>query len=204
MKLKDIKKDTTPLIETPQQIASQQFGLDDRRNNILYGTKFMQNNKKRAIESIGEYTLWEFPRHYMLIRNDDNHIAYYMQYEVKSLEYLNNRPCATQVVVWRDYNVYETQGISAKIFFKCLLYTWGTVMTDTYQTMDGEKFWRIRLVDAFQENIPVYFLDLNSNKNIIRVNNEHELRSITDIHKIWGRDSSYKNKLLLITTMEIR
>lgn len=200
MKLKDIKKDITPLIETPRQIASQQFGLDNTENNIHHGKQFLSEPDKQAIKSIGEYTLWEFKRHYILIHNETNYISYYMQYDVKPLEYLNNRPCATQVVVWRSFAVRETEGITKEIFFNELLQTWKTVVTDSYQTPDGQRFWGNIVAKAMQMPASVYFLDLSSNKKIIKINNSREFIEMENNKMIWGIDQSYKNKLLLITT----
>ena len=126
------------LLEPPLNTFPTDFGLDDDAHNKQFGGELLKQPSKRALEKVGDFTLWEFKREYALIRNEDNYVAYYMHFRFDLINTIK-RQCVRQVAVWRSVKVNEYSGIATKIFLEQLVYNYGTVITDSEQTADRQS-----------------------------------------------------------------
>lgn len=196
LKLNKIAK----LLENPQQIPPTHFTLGTEADNIKHGKKLMRDRRKMAIEHMGGFTLWEFPRGYALINDETSYVAYYMKYDISHWNFFGRRPAASQVAVWRDPRIDYTRNLSAKIFFDHLLYNWHTVITDALQTGDGERFWKIRIAESLSRGLDTYFVSLISPKQITKIRDSKHLIQLENDGEIWGADKTFRNKRIVITT----
>ena len=180
-----------------QKTFSQDFNLDEKDFNNAQALKMLRNRNKQAIKQYGDYTLWEFPQSYALIRNDVSEIGYIVKFKYKYFNRLQ-RKCVSQVMVWRDIGVAEQMGMAREIFFNYLLPTTQTIISDSMQTPEGKAFWWRRIHEAFSNGMYVYYINLTQPSTFIKVSNAQELRAIDSAS--WGDHQRYQSSRVIITT----
>ena len=190
------------IFESPKYTFPQEFNLDDESVNIKTGKELMNDSRKEAIKAIGDYTLYAFPRAYALIHNDSKYVAYLMKYEVNFHKFLQ-RQCASQVLVWRAPVRREAIDLARYIFWSHLLPSYKTIITDSVQTPDGERFWGNRLTEAFANGIYVYYVSFIPNREVIQIHNENEFLKIRTDKDIWGDESKHQGRRIIITSKEL-
>lgn len=186
------------LFETPQYTFPQDFGLSDEIINRKEAQSLL-NKPKTPVESIGDYTLYEFSRAYALISNEAPEIAYIVKFQYDFVKFLN-RKCVSQVLVWRNNNVPETRDLATRIFFDHILPKTKTVITDLHQTDDGKRFWENRVQDAFRLGYNVYYVSLVPNRELIRINTVKDFITMSKNKKVWGDLPVNQAKKIIITT----
>lgn len=201
MKLED-------LFESPERTWPTDFNLKNRPYNIKVTKQWLRKKNKQPLESFenGMYTLYEMPRSYILVNNKDPNapfMVYMMQYQVN----FHNRawgPAAQQVAVWRDPFEKISRGVTERIFFDYLLQNYHTVITDSMQTPDGERFWEYRIGDAFDRTgVYVYYVSFIAPKEIIEIKNDQQLRDIANNKQIWGEAHANQARRIIITTKQL-
>ena len=189
------------LFESPQYTFPQDFELEDFEFNKKQGAKILYG-RKTPIEAIGDYTLYELPRGYALLHNDTAYIAYLMKFNLDFFKFLQ-RQCASQVLVWRKVSIPESKDLAANIFFNHLLPKYQTIITDTSQTPDGERFWEARIAEAITKNFYVYYVNLLPNREVTRIHSWQELDKFKKDKEIWGDAAKHQPRRIIITTKEM-
>lgn len=190
--------ETQELFEMPQSVFPTEFNLMDDVKNAAFTHKFFNEKKPLAIQQLGDYTLYESSRAYALIENDTQRAAYAMQFTVSSNAYLRTT-CAQQVMVWRDTQVYETEGLAPHIFFSHLLPKYHTIVTDSMQTEDGQRFWDKRILEALIRGLNVYYVSLIPPREIALITSDKEYQAITRKKEIWGGENKHQARRLVIS-----
>ncbi len=192
------------LFEEPQNVFPTEFGLDNIDNNILKAKKILANAKKIPIQKLGDgyYTLYELPLAYAVINHKDENIpriSYYMEFTFKFYSLLK-RKAVSQIKVWSDTLDNITVNVAKIIFFNELLEHYDTIITDSMQTPDGQRFWNRRITDAFSLGYYVYYVCFsNKEKEILLIDNMSEFEKIKNDKTIWGDNASNMTKRIVIT-----
>jgi phosphoribosylaminoimidazole-succinocarboxamide synthase len=77
------------------------------------------------------------------------------------------------------------------------------MITDELQTVDGKRFWEVRISQAFQNNHFVYFLDKNSvDKKLQRIESSDDFFEYFEPLG-WGSDKAHQNKWFVISLEEL-
>jgi hypothetical protein len=106
----------------------------------------------------------------------------------------------TQITVWADETIGGSLNIAKEVFFNYLLPEFHLISTDRQQTTDGKRFWGKRVNEALEKNLWVYFIDQVSNpRKMIRIVNRKQLEDLS----IWGTDSKYEARKLLISDKQL-
>ena len=193
---------------SPQNTFAQDFGLEDPKNNEKHAREYLRSSKKVPIESFqdGTYTLYEYPRAFVLIDHRDNdhpQIAYIVKFKTEFYRFLG-RKCAQQFIIWRNTKDYITINLAKNIFFDKLLHNYDTMITDGMQTADGRRFWDIRITEALQLGVLVYYINLLPNREITQIHNDIEYRNLVANKEIWGDAQKHQGRRLVITTKEFK
>lgn len=186
------------LCETPQYTFPQEFGLDDINSNRSQ-TRELLKKPKTPLRSIGDYTLYEFSRAFALIKNEPAEIAYIVRFQHSFVKLLG-RSCVSQILVWRNNLVPETRDLATEIFFGHLLPNTKTIITDSYQTDDGKRFWENRIQDAFRLGLHVYYASLVPNREIVKISSIKEFMDLKNDKNIWGDHQVNQAKKVIITS----
>jgi hypothetical protein len=191
------------LFETPMSIEPAEFRLDEPDRNAAVARDVLKDTRKRALEKFGngEYTLFELPRAFALVRHEqeDLRIVYYMQYKLAFHKFIG-RQCAQQIAVWRDNADPFSSGIAKHLFFNYLLTNYKTVITDSMQTPDGQRFWDNRVVEALQQKLYVYYVNLLPVREITQIRDFLEYRQLKLNKQIWGDEQKHQARRIIVTT----
>jgi hypothetical protein len=190
------------LFEMPQSVFPTDFHLMDDIKNAAFTHKFFETKRPIAIKQIGDYTLYESTRAYALIENDTQRAAYAMQFTVGSNSYLRTT-CAQQVMVWRDSQVFQTRGLTEFVFFECLLPKYRSIITDSQQTEDGQRFWDNRILDALRMDLWVYYVSLIPPREITQIKSDVEYRTLGRNKEIWGIDNKHQARRIVISAQQL-
>lgn len=199
MKLHDIAS----LLESPANTFPTDFGLDDETRNKDFGTGLLKQHSKQALEQIGDFTLWEFKREYALIRNEDNYVAYYMQFRFDLINQIK-RQCVRQITVWRSVLVSEQSGLAKRIFLNHLLKSYQTVITDAEQTPDGRRFWADRIRDCLSDGIIVYYLNIIAPREITQIHTMADYADIVSGRPAYGDETKFQHRRFVITSQPFK
>lgn len=146
----------------------------------------LKSNKKQTVIRLLDRTDRENPQ-----------IAYAVDIELTD-EKINQKSC-TQILVWkRPLNEEALIGFAAKMF-NHFLKKYIVMITDELQTVDGKRFWEVRISQAFQNNYFVYFFDKNSVDKKLQ-----QIESSDDFFETfeplgWGNDKAHQNKWFVIS-----
>lgn len=106
-----------------------------------------------------------------------------------------------QVLVWRDKNSELSVGFAHYVFFNILLNEFESLLTDTQQTENGQRFWMFELDHALKHpnKYHVYFLDRRPAHGALV-----QLRTLQDISKhksdLWGTSEAHLRTHAIIST----
>ncbi len=132
-------------------------------------------------------------------RTDFNNprIAYAVDIEI-SAEKINHKSC-TQVLVWANPKNAECLiGFPRKVF-NHLLQNYVIMITDKQRTLDGQRFWERRIVQALEDNCFVYYCDKSENKHALQ-----RIENADDFFEFFeplggGNDKAHQHKLFIIS-----
>jgi hypothetical protein len=192
------------LFETPQHTFPTEFGLDQDDTNTKLAKEWLADKRKRPLEQLGggQYTLYELPRAFILVDHEDQHnpkLVYAMQYKLAFHRFIG-RQCAQQIAVWKDPTALITRGMATHIFGDHLLSTYKTVITDSMQTPDGQRFWDERIAEALSVGLYVYYVNLLPHREIIAISNVAQYKQLKGSKEIWGDESKHRARRIIITT----
>ena len=207
MKLQDIVQQPHEVFESPQYTFPQEFGLDEPKQNITQTLSFLKDKNKTPIAkySDGEFTMYEFPRMYLLVNHTDDYAPqteYAMKFKLEFNKFLN-RQTVQQIVVWRKLLSNFTNGLAKTIFLNELLPKYKTIITDAYQTQDGKRFWGNRIVEALGNGLFVYYINSLQPRTIKQTHSISELDNLVNNDKVWGDSQKFQAQRLVITSEKI-
>lgn len=192
------------LFETPQHTFPTEFGLDDDVKNASVAKDWLSDKRKQPLEQFdgGRYTLYELPRAFILVDHSDNKtpkLVYAMQFKVAFHKFIG-RQCAQQIAVWRDPTSLATKGLARHVFTDYLLQNYKTVITDSVQTPDGQRFWDERIAESLNEGMYVYYVNLLPTREIVNIESVEQYKKIKNSKEIWGDETKHQARRIIITT----
>lgn len=196
------------LFESPQNTFITNFVLDDRRANALETKKLLDDSRKIPLAAFknGTHTLYEIGHKFLLVDHTNPNIAYtvyYMKFEVKFNSFLD-RQVVQQVMVWADPINSNSEGsIPKHIFFEYLLPRYKTIITDSQQTEDGQRFWGRRVANAFDKGLFVYYVNLLPNREIVQIKTVQEFKMLAQNKEIWGDEQKHQARRIVIASTPI-
>lgn len=191
------------LLESPQSIEPSSFGLSNVQVNISQANKILTNKKLKQIGTIKDLPLYKCGNTYAIIEYDGGDhtkpmIRYYVQYVTNWLSLIKHQ-AIQQVLVWRSGGYY---GIASQVFFDYLLKETGCLVTDAFQTPDGERFWNDRINDALVRGLFVYYIDILAPNRVVK--QLHSMNDLSSIQQIaWGDDQRKQEKRIIITNFNV-
>lgn len=191
------------LFEAPEIVGDTQFGLDVGNINIPYARQTLSDKKTIKIGDLKGHGLYKRGHEIMLIDNSDPNvpkIIYFVKFIRKKIHYIN-RESIQQIAVWRESGSVAV-GVASDIFFNYLLPLTGCIVTDLYQTSNGQRFWEDRIHDALSRGLHVYFLDvMPPSRRCIPILNVNDLS--THKNEIWGGGQKFHERRVIITSSEV-
>jgi len=197
------------LFESPQYTFPTEFNLDDPQANIQTAKDLLSDKRKTPIAKSGqhgEYTLYELPRSFVLVDHSDEQqpkVAYVMKYKLVFHRFVGKQ-CAQQIIVWSNTKDPNTVNLAKDIFFNHLLANYKTVITDSNQTSDGQRFWDRRIVEALQQNLFVYYINLLPTREIVPITDYKQFQQLSNDKEIWGNDPKHQARRIIITTTQLK
>ncbi len=132
---------------------------------------------------------------------DNPRIAYAVDIKVTNKKI--GRQSCTQILVWVGNNrQYRDLKLPEKLFAH-LLKIYAIMITDKEQTLDGKRFWKNQIGDAFIEGMFVYFLDKNDPALQLQLIKDNDDFLENYEPKGWGDDQSHQNVLFIISASQI-
>ena len=187
--------------ESPQKIAPTSFGLENRRINRITANKFLTSSKSKIIETVDDdVALYQIGQKYALIHKQQQSVLYYVQYEIIQ-HGLIPFPCIAQIKLWRTSipNQWTVQFRTEHVFFDILLQKTGCLITDTQHTDDGERFWLLRVKDAFNRKLNVYYISFIEPRKLEQIQNWQSFTQLISNDEIWG----WNHKYLIISNKKL-
>lgn len=193
-KILKIIRERDSLNESPKNILPLETSKIEKEITSYYKnnkTKFKPTNTKYLLKSGDDQN-----GYYIFIKDDIIH--YFVRFKAVKYPKLLKGRLIRQVLVQRiDFSSYSS-GIPRKVFFEHLLPTYGVIVSDTEQTLDGRKFWTNAVIEAI--NDPKYsvfmFNSDNIQKTFIELNTEEQFHE--SVENIWGDSNFFKKVLLAI------
>jgi hypothetical protein len=103
-----------------------------------------------------------------------------------------------QSLIWRAKQTPYIKTLPHDIFFNTLLPKYGTICTDGQQINDGRDFWEYQIIYALNNNINVYYHNMQ-NKDLIKIKNNMHFHKLISQYDIWGDTLQYQKKRMVIT-----
>lgn len=169
---------------------------DATENEELYRKFSADKYKKSILKVFDKAEIFQQGSQYFCLDSRLKRVTYYMKYEVKNNGKLGQ--FVWQSLVWSDPIASYISGIPKKMFFDYLLPKFGTVITDSQQTWDGKRFWKLRITEAFEKGLNVYFCNF-ANHEIIKINDADDFRKYESLKEIWGPSDPHKMKRMVIS-----
>jgi hypothetical protein len=190
------------IFEAPEIVGATQFGLDVPKVNIQFARDLLSDKRTKVLDIINGNKLVQ-KGHEIILIDDSNpnvpKILYFVKFIVKKINYIKRN--SAQVAVWRTSGS-SAIGIASKIFFNYILPITGCIVTDIYQTLDGQKFWEDRISDALDAGLYVYFIDvMPPNRKIVPILNFDDLHQLKD--QIWGAGQKFHERRVIITNTPV-
>lgn len=179
------------LTESPQLIGSLETSkLTNVRTNHKVFKQVMQLKKKNWLynyKNIADYPIYmvkTLSNTYQIycLNKLEQAVEYYMEYELQKCAFLDTE-WVTQIMVWR-ISTQEFDGITKEFIFDVLLPEFGTLMTDSQQTLDGKNLWERLIRNAYARKLGVYFVNFDSQK-VIQLNNMRDYQQLCQQLKPW-------------------
>lgn len=189
--------------EMPETVGATQFGLDIPKINIQAARDFLADRKTVVVGKIKNHNIYKKGYELAYIDVTDPNVPkmlYFVKFIVKKIHYIK-QDAAQQIAVWRA-DGSEAVGIAGDIFFNYLLPITGCMVTDIYQTTDGQKFWGDRISNALERGLFVYYIDvMPPNRKTVPILNYGDLISHKD--EIWGNGQKYHERRVIITQNQL-
>lgn len=115
---------------------------------------------------------------------------------------MNCRP-ATQVLVWRSTDSRHAavlHGLAQDVFFNYILDRYDIILSDNYQTSEGQYFWMRQMSNALTLNYHVYYYRLMESK-LDPIPDQDSLDGLTD--QIWSEDDGQTYHLAVISKIKL-
>jgi hypothetical protein len=190
------------LQEMPQDIESIDWHKlnDSSENEELYRKLNTSKYKKHILTAFDKAEIFQQGSQYFCLDARMKQITYYMKYEVKNNGKLGSY--VWQSLVWTYPAASYISGVPQKMFFEYLLPKFGTIIADSQQTWDGKRFWRLRLAEAFQKKLNVYFYDF-SNHAIEKIDDYKHFEECDKRRGIWGPSDLNQMKRMVISNKDL-
>lgn len=193
------------LYETPMLIGDHEFepeidgyDLTDPDENSQAYEKIINSKKTHQIEKHNDSQyLYGYGDKIVLLNVKDKRIDYYVKLETGKFKLTGKY--VTQVEVWRtkERSVF---GIVQKVFFDHILKSHDTVLSDSLQTNEGRGLWSNLVGYAFQRNLNVYVVDLNTGI-LQKIKDDSDYRS--KIQSFYGTTKSSERVRVMISNIEV-
>lgn len=180
---------------SPQLIAPLDTSVHQKEITSYYNankSKFLPTNTEYLYKSGNDHN-----GYYIFIKDDT--IDYFVKYKAISYQNILNGRMLRQVLVERFGHTIFSAGIPKEVFFDYLLPTFGSIITDTQQTVDGKKFWENAIHYALKNlnKYSIYVVDKKSSSHIaIKINSLKEFGVL--VEHIWGTNECFKYMLVVI------
>jgi len=185
------------LMEAPINVYDTDFGLTDDRKNSDLLRDLTSHGKSKKIDSFNGTDLLKTGN--KIFASDGNRILYVVQWEDNYNRTLRLNSI-TQIAVWRNTTVPATQGMSKHVFWNILFPIHNAITTDNGQTSAGRNFWSIRIGEALDSGVGVYYLDMNS-KTVSKISSGNDLISSSKI--AYGDAHKFRARKFCITSHEL-
>lgn len=192
-----------PLLqEMPQNIESLDWhALNDLdQNAVLYQKLSRDKYKKHLMTVFASANIYQSGSKIFCLDSKMGAVTYYLHYQVANNGKLGDY--VWQSLVWSYPPAAYIAGIPQQIFFENLLPKFGTIITDSQQTWDGKRFWQLRLAEAFEKKLNVYFYDFQTHE-IIKIENYVDFRKLSQANDIWGPSDKHQMKRMVISNKNL-
>lgn len=192
-----------PLLqEMPQETESIDWHKinDPEENRQLYLNFSANKYKKHILPVFADANIYQLGSQIFCLDAKMKRVTYYLKYAVG-----NNGKIGSyiwQSIVWVHPVAGYLSGIPQQTFFRNLLPKFGTIITDSQHTWDGKRFWRLRIAEAFQQKLNVYFYNF-ANHEIVELKNYEEFEYYDKIKDIWGPSDKHQMKRIIISNKEL-
>jgi hypothetical protein len=186
------------LKEMPSYITGDlDFGLTDFQKNRVKAHDLIESDYE-TIEKTDEHIIGRVGQDtgvvfiYSVL---DDLIDYYVKYEIKDFSKINIDSAITQIELWRRVgSTYNN--MTNRIFFKYLIPTFKTVISDKSQTESGMNFWIDRMVQAVKIGYDVGIMIDNKVDWFVGVPNE--MLMWINSYTAWGTGDLFKKRRFII------
>lgn len=191
MKMDDI------LLEIPKDIDPIDWhNINDLAKNHQLFLKLSADEHKKLILNISAgISIYRLSSQYFCLDPKDKRVTYFMHYLVGNNGKIGD--FVWQSLVWTNPKYAYLSGLPQKIFFEQLLPKFGTIITDSEQTWDGKRFWKLRLRDAFDLGLNVYYYNFQDHQ-CIKMEDYGDFENIEE--EVWGPSDLRKMRRMLITS----
>ncbi len=178
-------------IASPQQVDDTDFGLSNEVSNKDFLLKL---KKKSSVKKVGSVTL--LSKRKLPIFNtgaqedngyywveDSGKIIWLVKYKKLRRNWLPTVSVLTQVLLWRDLDSALPGNFTRLMFFNFIFKRHPAILSDKEHTPHGERFWRLRLAEAFKKNLNIALINLDKQESI-QVTSADELVAL--FKKAWG------------------
>lgn len=173
---------------------------DIKKNRQFYKDLSANQYKKELLKVFSDATIYQLKSQFFCLDDNAERVTYYMKYEVGNNSKIGS--FVYQSLVWVHEGSPYLSGIPQKIFFEQLLPKFGTIITDSQQTWHGKRFWKLRIAEAFEKNLNVYFYDF-SNHHITKIEDYSGFEEAEMHNDIWGPFNAHKMKRIIISNKEL-
>lgn len=194
--------DYTLLKEMPQNIEPLDWHSinDPEENRLLYQKLSTNKYKKHIMQIFSNADLHQLGSQFFCLDSKMKRVTYYMKYEVGNNGKLGS--FVWQSLVWSLPSAAYVAGLPQLIFFEKLLPKFGTIATDSQQTWDGRRFWKLRIADAFNKQLNVFFYNF-ANHEIIKIDSYDDFESLSARKDVWGETDKHKMKRMVISNKDL-
>jgi hypothetical protein len=185
------------LTESPMRVGAQSFGFEDPDGAAAYVQHLSEDKRRQVIDTWNKINLFRVGN--IIYATGRDGLSYFVKYVDEKYGALPGRHC-TQIAVWRA-DVPEIEGLPKYVFWKHIFPIHRTVVTDSRQSMAGERFWFVRIREALLDGLNVYRLNIVSRTC-------SPIGSIPDykreVKTAYGEENKHENERLVITDSIIK
>lgn len=186
------------LQEMPQEIEDLDWlDLEDHKRNTAAYHRLFGTEAKKDLETVwSSAKLYKYRSTFFTLDTKKRSITYYMSYMVGNNGNLGDY--VWQSLVWRNGATPYTAGLPQSVFFNRLLPKFGCIITDSQQTWNGKRFWELRITDAFEKGLNIYYYDFGTHE-CTKVDNLEDFDDLRQENDIWGKTDQHQMKRMVIT-----
>jgi hypothetical protein len=176
--------------------------VDSKSNREVY-LENKRDKYKKLIKQLADNVILYRSKGTFFIQDDKlEQVTYQMTYKVDKNAKLGQY--VWQSTVWNPGGKPYLEGFPRKVIFDYLIPEYGTIVTDSEQSWEGERFWKILIMYAFQRNLNVYYYNFMT-KELIKMESfgQWEIFDRDNTYDIWGDSDKHKLKRMLITNKEL-